>query len=116
MQSVNCPVHEDVLLEIHTRAKVLRWSERSISNYDFHVYPATLPLFGLPPLMSFQDPPDGDYGLPDGFQTIQQIQNLSNAELKKVTLVNLIGFTKDYQTPVKTSRGKWAEFVLFSIS
>ncbi len=58
--------------------------------------------------MSFQDAPDGDYGLPDGFQTIQQIQNVSNEELKKFTLVNLIGFAKDYRTPVKTSRGNKA--------
>lgn len=41
--------------------------------------------------------------IPLNFKTIDQIQNkLSNEEIKKGVLVNVVGFIKDFQLPTKT--------------
>ena len=40
--------------------------------------------------------------VPQGFKTIEEIQNLPNEDLKKQILVSVIGFVKDFQPPVPT--------------
>jgi protection-of-telomeres protein 1 len=40
--------------------------------------------------------------VPQGFKTIEEIQNLPNEDLKKQILVSVIGFVKDFRPPVPT--------------
>jgi hypothetical protein len=49
-------------------------------------------------LDSSQEPPP----MPPNYKTIEQIDSLSNVELKRGVLVNTIAFIKDFRTPVKS--------------
>lgn len=40
--------------------------------------------------------------LPPGFRSIRQIKDMPNDQVQKGTFVSVIGFLKDYQSPVET--------------
>ena len=42
--------------------------------------------------------------LPEGFMSIQQIQELPNEKIQRNTIVNVIGLATDFQAPIQ-SRG-----------
>jgi hypothetical protein len=47
--------------------------------------------------------------LPEGFRTIEQIQNMPSCSIKAGEMVSVIGFVKDFQPPVQTrGSGKFA--------
>jgi protection-of-telomeres protein 1 len=50
----------------------------------------------------------GEIPLPDGFSTIEQIANIPNDRLRMKPKVNVIGFIKDFQAPMRTrGTGLW---------
>jgi protection-of-telomeres protein 1 len=51
---------------------------------------------------STPDPFQGEVPLPTGFSTIEKIQHLPSNLIKAGTMINVIGFVKDFQAPLRT--------------